>query len=193
MVMHAVRSGSRQAPGEFAPAGQGIGLVVCAELPDGAAGAGRQQIVQVLRQYRLGTLWVALPRLDEALGWLLQQAGPAGTRVGLFTGGVAAAAALRLADERPARVAAVVSCNGRADLAGAALPRVQAPTLLIVGAADAGLLAPNSTAMRALRCEKRLELVPGAAPTFEEPGAIDAVAQLAGAWFARHLPDARWA
>jgi putative phosphoribosyl transferase len=183
MVMHAVRSGSRQAPGEFAPAGQGIGLVVCAELPDGAAGAGRQQIVQVLRQYRLGTLWVALPRLDEALGW----------RVGLFTGGVAAAAALRLADERPARVAAVVSCNGRADLAGAALPRVQAPTLLIVGAADAGLLAPNSTAMRALRCEKRLELVPGAAPTFEEPGAIDAVAQLAGAWFARHLPDARWA
>ena len=193
MVMQAVRSGSRQAPGEFVPAGQGIGLVVCAELPDGAAGADRLQIVQVLQRApaRHAVGRIAAARRSARLAVAPCRAGR--RACGPVRRRRAAAAALRLADERPARVAAVVSCNGRADLAGAALPRVQAPTLLIVGAADAALLALNRRAMQALHCDKRLELVPGAAPTFEEPGAIDAVAQLAGAWFARHLPDTRWA
>jgi pimeloyl-ACP methyl ester carboxylesterase len=84
-------------------------------------------------------------------------------------------------------VAAVVSRGGRPDLAAASLPTVQAPTLLIVGGADREVLALNRRALRELQCQKRLEVVPGATHLFEEPGALDSVAQLAAAWFETHL------
>jgi pimeloyl-ACP methyl ester carboxylesterase len=84
-------------------------------------------------------------------------------------------------------VAAVVSRGGRPDLAGEALPKVQAPTLLIVGERDETVLRLNEHAMTQMRTEVRLEIVPGATHLFEEPGALERVAALATAWFVDHL------
>jgi putative phosphoribosyl transferase len=81
----------------------------------------------------------------------------------------------------------VVSRGGRPDLAGAALMQVRAPTLLIVGENDAEVIRLNRAALAQLRCEKQLVIVPGATHLFEEPGALDGVARLAGDWFLRHL------
>ncbi|MDE2335181.1 MAG: alpha/beta hydrolase, partial [Rhodospirillales bacterium] len=82
----------------------------------------------------------------------------------------------------------IASRGGRPDLAGAALARVAAPTLLIVGGDDTAVLELNRAAQRHLRCESRLEIVPGATHLFEEPGALEAVAALARDWFLAHLP-----
>ena len=89
-------------------------------------------------------------------------------------------------------VHAVVSRGGRPDLAGAALPRVRAPTLLIVGGDDVQVIELNRAALALLRCEKQLVIIPGASHLFEEPGALDEVARLAREWFRQHLiPDAQ--
>jgi putative phosphoribosyl transferase len=116
--------------------------------------------------------------------------GPAvSLRIGLFGASTGAAAALVAAAARPEHVAAVVSRGGRPDLAGPALPRVQAPTLLIVGGADLHVLELNRRALELLGTrEKRLEVVPGATHLFEEPGALEQVASLATAWFSSHFP-----
>jgi pimeloyl-ACP methyl ester carboxylesterase len=114
----------------------------------------------------------------------------AGDRVlpmGLFGASTGAAAALVAAARRPLDVQAVVSRGGRPDLAGDALARVRAPTLLIVGAADTDVVALNRGAMQQLRCTKRLDLVPRATHLFEEAGALEEVARLAGDWFEEHL------
>lgn len=110
-----------------------------------------------------------------------------GLRVGLFGASTGAAAALSAAADRPGRVDAVVSRGGRPDLAGAHLPSVQAPTLLIVGERDAEVLALNRRAKQAMHCEVVLSVVPGAGHLFEEPGAMGHVARLAAAWFQRTL------
>lgn len=131
-------------------------------------------------------------RLVQALDWWREQPQSQGirqTRVGLFGASTGAAAALQAAAVRPGRITAVVSRGGRADLASAFLPQVQAPTLLIVGGADHEVLQLNRSAMRALQCEKRLEIVPGATHLFEEPGALDAVAHLAADWFVNHTDE----
>ena len=91
------------------------------------------------------------------------------------------------AARRPGAVTAVVSRGGRPDLAGLALPRVVAPTLLIVGSLDREVIRLNRQAMAQMRAEVRLELVPGATHLFEEKGALDTVAALAGNWFATWL------
>jgi pimeloyl-ACP methyl ester carboxylesterase len=88
---------------------------------------------------------------------------------------------------RPHEVAAVVSRGGRPDLAGRRLPAVKAPTLLIVGGRDLEVIDPNCAALKRLTGEIRLDIVPGATHLFEEPGALERVAALAGDWFARHL------
>jgi pimeloyl-ACP methyl ester carboxylesterase len=108
-------------------------------------------------------------------------------RLGCFGASTGAAAALIAAAERADRVAAVVSRGGRPDLAGDALPQVRAPTLLIVGSRDVDVLELNRRAQAALGGEARLEVVPGAGHLFEEPGALERVAQLARNWFERHL------
>lgn len=108
-------------------------------------------------------------------------------RLGYFGSSTGAAAALCAAAEDANGVAAVVSRGGRPDLAGEALGRVRAPTLLIVGGRDEAVLDLNRRALEELRCEKRLVIVPGATHLFEEPGCLDAVADLAIAWFREHL------
>lgn len=114
----------------------------------------------------------------------------AGQPIGLFGASTGAAAALVAAARRPDAVAAIVSRGGRPDLAGEDLGAVRAPTLLIVGGADRDVLAMNQAALRVLRCEKRLEVVPRATHLFEEAGAMETVAALAGTWFLEHLQPA---
>jgi pimeloyl-ACP methyl ester carboxylesterase len=111
--------------------------------------------------------------------------------VGCFGASTGAAAALIAAAERPDRVRAVVSRGGRPDLAGEALRRVTAPTLLIVGERDPEVIELNRRAQALLAGESRLDIVPGATHLFEEPGALERVAGLAREWFLRHLAPER--
>jgi putative phosphoribosyl transferase len=129
-------------------------------------------------------------RLVGAVDWLAEQEWSRDLRVGFFGASTGGGAALVAAAQRPGAVGAVVSRGGRPDLAGDALPHVQAPTLLVVGAADEVVLDLNRQALEQLRCEARLEVVPGATHLFEEPGALERVADLAGAWFTSHLSPA---
>ena len=126
-------------------------------------------------------------RLRTAIDWLGHHDSTRTLPLGLFGASTGAAAALQAAaigDD----VAAVVSRGGRPDMAGAAaLGKVRAPTLLIVGGLDDVVIDLNRTAYAALCCEKQLEIIPGASHLFEEPGTLEAVASLAAAWFARHL------
>src|SRR6185436_13736139 len=106
---------------------------------------------------------------------------------GYFGASTGGGAALVAATRRPDPVRAVVSRGGRPDLAGDALPAVSAPTLLLVGQLDSQVIALNRQAYERLRCEKELRIVPGASHLFEEPGALEQVAQLAAHWFAKHF------
>jgi putative phosphoribosyl transferase len=127
-------------------------------------------------------------RLAAAMHWVSRQSETASLPLGLFGASTGAAAALVAAARDPARVAAVVSRGGRPDLATEALGEVRAPTLLIVGGADEVVVDLNRDALASLRCEKRLEIVPGASHLFEEPGALEQVALLAARWFEERLP-----
>lgn len=126
-------------------------------------------------------------RLVGATDWLTRYPETRDLRVGYFGASTGAGAALVAAAERPHIVGAVVSRGGRPDLAGPALARVRAPTLLIVGGSDFPVIGLNQEAFDQLRCEKRLAIVPGATHLFEEPGALDQVARLAREWFERYL------
>ncbi len=127
-------------------------------------------------------------RLKQAIDWLGDYPDTRGLSSGCFGASTGAAAALVAAAERPWKVSAVVSRGGRPDLAGEALPRVTAPTLLIVGGHDYQVIQLNQRAFDQLQCEKDLRIVPGATHLFEEPGTLDEVAQLAREWFVGHLP-----
>ncbi len=129
-------------------------------------------------------------RLLDIVDWTGRDPQTAGLPLGLFGASTGAAAALRAAADRPHRVAAVVSRGGRPDLAADVLPRVLAPTLLIVGERDLPVLDLNRQALALLAGPARLEVVAGAGHLFEEPGALDRVADLASEWFLRHLPAA---
>lgn len=126
-------------------------------------------------------------RLMEAADWLQREPSTRGLPIGAFGASTGAAAALIAAAERPRAIRAVVSRGGRPDLAGAALPRVAAPTLLIVGGADHQVIELNREAFDELRCEKHVSIVPRATHLFEEPGALEEVARLARDWFQRHF------
>ncbi len=130
-------------------------------------------------------------RLVGATDWLMQHPDTRNLRIGYFGASTGGGAALVAAAERPDAVGAVVSRGGRPDLAGPALPHVQAPTLLIVGGNDVPVIGLNEMALAQLRAEKQLAIVPGATHLFEEPGALDKVAQLACDWFKRYLTPVR--
>ena len=127
-------------------------------------------------------------RLVEATDWLGRYPATRDLAIGYFGASTGAAAALVAAAERPAKIGAVVSRGGRPDLAGTALLRVQAPTLLLVGGDDYAVITLNEQALKQLAStEKELVIVPGATHLFEEPGTLDEVARLAADWFTRHL------
>jgi putative phosphoribosyl transferase len=130
-------------------------------------------------------------RLVDATDWAQGHRLTRRMRIGYFGASTGAAAAMIAAVERADVVDAVVSRGGRPDLAAPSLPRVRAPTLLIVGGDDRQVLALNRSAFRALGGPKELEVVSGATHLFEEPGAMDRVASVAAAWFRRHLTHAR--
>jgi pimeloyl-ACP methyl ester carboxylesterase len=114
-----------------------------------------------------------------------------GLPIGYFGGSTGAAAALIAAARRPAQIAAVVSRGGRPDLARDSLAAVRAPSLFIVGGADTWVLQVNREAAAQMSALHRIAVVQGATHLFEEPGALDQVARLAGSWFAEHLATAR--
>jgi putative phosphoribosyl transferase len=126
-------------------------------------------------------------RLTGAVDWVDEQSQTAAMTLGLFGASTGAAAALVTAADRPDRIAAVVSRGGRPDLAADALPRVQAPTLMIVGGEDLPVIDMNREAADLMQCERRIEIVPGAHHLFEERGALAEVADLACGWFTKHL------
>jgi pimeloyl-ACP methyl ester carboxylesterase len=127
-------------------------------------------------------------RLGEVIDWLTGDPRTAGLSVGLFGASTGGGAALVAAAHKPDRVGAVVSRGGRPDLAGSALPHVRCPTLLIVGGDDEVVIGLNQAAFAKLgAATKELVIVPGAGHLFEEPGKLDEVARLAGAWFSQHL------
>jgi len=130
-------------------------------------------------------------RLIGAVDWLAREAETRDLPLGCFGASTGAGAGLVAAAERPERVAAVVSRGGRPDLAGDALPRVRAPTLLIVGGDDRPVIAMNEDARSRMIAPTRLEILPGATHLFEEPGALETVASLAARWFDRHLARPR--
>ncbi len=171
-------------------------------------------VAQVLRDGGLATLLIDLLTADEeaidlrtahlrfdigllagrlvgATDWLMRNSDTRDLRIGYFGASTGAGAALVAATERPQAIGAIVSRGGRPDLAGPVLPRVEAPTLLIVGGNDVPVIRMNREALALLRAEARLEIVPGATHLFEEPGALEAVARLARDWFQRHLAPAR--
>lgn len=127
-------------------------------------------------------------RVVAALDWTAASPNVARLPIACFGASTGAAGALIAAADRPEAVRAVISRGGRPDLAGYALPKVQAPTLLIVGGADQPVIELNRAAMRRMRAPVQLEIVPGATHLFEEPGALEVVAQLALKWCRKHLP-----
>jgi putative phosphoribosyl transferase len=148
--------------------------------------AQEESVDQFTREYRfdIGRLG---RRVIAGVDWASMDDELKTLSVGCFGASTGAAAALIAAAERPQRVRAVVSRGGRPDLAPAALPRVLAPTLFIVGGADEAVIELNEEAMRQMSVKPRLEIVPGATHLFEEPGAMDEVSRLAHDWFAEHL------
>jgi putative phosphoribosyl transferase len=126
-------------------------------------------------------------RLEQLTDWLAEQERTAELSRGYFGASTGAAAALAAATQRPGDVRAVVSRGGRPDLAGRFLPRVHQATLLIVGERDPVVLEMNQQALPKIPAETHLAIVPGASHLFEEPGALEQVANLARDWFAKHL------
>src|ERR1700704_3747458 len=201
-----IPAGGVQLPGDLAVPAFACGVVVFAHGSGSSRHSPRNRLIAGrLAEARLGTLLLDLlteeeerrdlrtrelrfdiPLLAErtvaAIDWLAGEPATAKLAVGCFGASTGAAAALIAAARRPTRVAAVVSRGGRPDLAGAELAAVRAPTLLIVGGADPLVIEINRRAQRALRCETRLQVVPGATHLFEEPGALEQVAELARDW-----------
>ena len=126
-------------------------------------------------------------RLVHATKWAKDQEQTRDLHMGYFGSSTGGAAALVAAIEVPQDARAIVSRGGRPDLAGEALPKVQAPTLLIVGENDDVVIELNEQARDRMRCEVKLEIIPGATHLFEEPDALEKVATLASDWFVAHL------
>ena len=146
-----------------------------------------EEAVDELTRHHRFDIGLLAERLIAASDWVRKQPDTTHLAIGYFGASTGGGAALVAAAERPDLVKAIVSRGGRPDLAGPALPLVQAPTLLIVGGRDEVVIELNRQAFNQLRCEKRLEVLPGATHLFEEPGTLQEVARLARDWFVRFL------
>jgi dienelactone hydrolase len=206
-----IRVGKAELEGELRVPRAAKGIVLFAHGSGSSRHSPRNQFVaQAIRESGVGTLLFDLltaqeeiednvtarlrfdirllaERLVGATRWLRGQAHLENQRVGYFGSSTGGGAALVAAAELGEEVHAVVSRGGRPDLAGAALPRVKAPTLLIVGEYDDAVIRLNNEALGRLQCEAQLKIIPRATHLFEEPGALEAVARLAADWFCRHL------
>lgn len=148
--------------------------------------ADEQEVDMQTAQLRFDIPFLA-ERLVGITQWLREQPQAAGLKLGYFGASTGAGAALVAAAELPRLIAAVVSRGGRIDLAAAALERVEAPTLAIVGGNDVQVLELNRQALARMHCVKSLEVIPGAGHLFEERGALEKVAKLAREWFGVEL------
>jgi putative phosphoribosyl transferase len=138
------------------------------------------------RRFDIGLL---TRRLLEAARWVAVEPATRDLPLGFFGASTGAAAALEAAATLGEQIRAVVSRGGRPDMASEqALRKVRAPTLLLVGGYDDGVIDLNQLAYDQLHCEKEMVIVPGATHLFEEPGTLEAVASRAAGWFAEHLP-----
>jgi len=138
------------------------------------------------REHRFNIRLLA-ERLVHATRWAKQQEETRGLHIGYFGSSTGGAAALIAAAQLSEGIGAIVSRGGRPDLAGDALSKVHAPTLLIVGGNDDIVIELNEMARDQMRCEAKLVIIPGATHLFEEPGALEQVAKFASDWFVRHL------
>lgn len=145
-----------------------------------------EQIDNRTRELRFNIPLLA-SRLIVATETLLAEPAFKSLKIGYFGASTGAAAALMAAAHEASIIQAVVSRGGRPDLAGAALAKVKAPSLLIVGSLDTDVIALNKKAMASLNCTHRLEIVPGASHLFEEPGTLDKAAALSNQWFTQYL------
>jgi putative phosphoribosyl transferase len=202
----AITSGALRLPGHLHVPSAARGLVLFAHGSGSSRHSPRDQFVaRHLQQAGLATLLFDLLSPEEAMDranvfdvellavrllaasrWARLQPSCAGLRIGYFGASTGAAAALWAAAEDPT-VRAVVSRGGRPDLAAPRLGTVRAPTLLVVGGDDTVVLGLNEEAARLLTCEHQLVVVRGATHLFEEPGTLEAAADLARDWFVRHL------
>ena len=193
-------------PGDLTIPGQAIAVVVFAHGSGSSRRSPRNvRVADRLHREGLGTLLFDLltdaeaeerrkafdiellaRRLGAAVGWVRGRSELDGLPVDLFGASTGAAAALVVAGATR-NITAIVSRGGRPDLAGEALGRVTAPTLFVVGGLDREVLGLNRAAQARMRCETRLQIVPGATHLFEEPGGLDRVAELAAAWFTDHV------
>jgi putative phosphoribosyl transferase len=202
-----IPAGHLRLPGELTIPAEVLGLVAFAH----GSGSSRfsirnQAVARSLQRAGLGTLLFDLlteaesqtranvfdlallaERLLAATDWLEQQPEANKLRLGYFGASTGAGAALIAAARGGDRIHAVVSRGGRPDLARDWLPKVHAPTLLIVGSLDSAVLGLNQMALDQLRCRKRLVVVEGASHLFEEPGTMEQVSRLACDWFGHHL------
>ena len=161
--------------------GSGLGTLLMDLLTE------REEIVDARTAELRFDIGLLARRVMAAIDWLGQSPETSNLSLGSFGASTGAAAALVAAAERPQAVAAVVSRGGRPDLAGPSLATVNAPTLLIVGGSDHQVLELNREAVAQLGAEAELKVVEGATHLFEEPGALEEVARLAGDWFRRFL------
>jgi dienelactone hydrolase len=206
-----MKAGTVVIDGDLAIPEQALGLVVFAHGSGSSRFSKRNRMVaQVLEEGGFATLLMDLLTREEeaidlrtreyrfdidrlahrvvaAIDWASGESEVSALPMACFGASTGAAAALIAAAERPKAVGAVISRGGRPDLAGDALPRVQAPTLLIVGGADDDVIDLNRQAMRRMHAPVSLEIVPGATHLFEEPGTLEEVSMLALAWCRRHL------
>jgi len=206
-----INAGKVRLEGELnVPAGA-VGIVLFAHGSGSSRHSPRNQFVaRVIRESGVGTLLFDLltheeesvdiytrhlrfdidmlaMRLEAAARWVMGREETRHLKIGFFGASTGGAAALAAAAELGSEIGAVVSRGGRPDLAGAALPNVSSPVLLIVGGDDAPVIELNRQAFAHLICKKELQIVPGATHLFEEPGTLEAVAEMAAAWFARYL------
>ena len=206
-----IPAGNVQLAGELIIPVGATGIVLFAHGSGSSRHSPRNQFVaQTIRQAGIGTLLFDLltsaeeavdlqtrhlrfdigllaERLVDATNWLKRESDTWDLNVGYFGASTGGGAALVAAAQLGSDVKAVVSRGGRPDLAGAALPKVTAPTLLIVGERDEPVIEMNEEALAQLNCVKKLTIVPLATHLFEEPGALEKVARLATDWFRQHL------
>ncbi len=148
--------------------------------------AEEEKIDSYTAEYRFN-IGLLSKRLVDVTDWLINERKLKDLQLGYFGASTGAAAALTAAAERQAIIYAVVSRGGRPDLAMRSLPKLKAPTLLIVGGEDFEVIELNKAAYKSITAEKKLEIIRGATHLFEEPGALEEVSRLTAAWFTKHL------